>query len=44
MRGDHALGEFVATQVPISLSSGESEFYALLRAAVEAKFLKNLSE
>ena len=25
-----------------SLSSGESEFYALLRAAVEAKFLRNL--
>ena len=42
MRGDHPLGEFVATQVPISISSGESEFYALLRAAVEAKFLKNL--
>ena len=42
MRGDHALGEVVATQVPTSLSSGESEFYALLRAADEAKFLRNL--
>ena len=36
------LCEFVATEVPLSISSGESEFYALLRAAVEAKFLHNL--
>ena len=42
MRGPHNLGEFVATQVPISMSSGESEFYALLRAAVEARFLTYL--
>lgn len=42
MRGPHNVGDFVATQVPISLSSGESEFYALLRAAVEAKFLYTL--
>ncbi len=42
MRGPHNLGEFVSTQVLISISSGESEFYGLLRAAVEAKFLGNL--
>jgi hypothetical protein len=32
----------VATQVPISISSGESEFYALVRGCVELKFLNNL--
>ena len=42
MRDPHNLGEFVATQVPLSISSGEREFYGLLRAVVEAKFLKNL--
>ena len=42
MLGDHNLGEFVATQVPISISSGESEFYGIVRAAVEPKFLNNL--
>ena len=32
----------MATQVPISISSGESEFYALVRGCVELKFLNNL--
>lgn len=41
MRGPHNLGEFVATQVPISISSGGSEFYSLLRAAAEVKFVRN---
>ena len=41
-RGPHNLGEFVATQIPISISSGESEFYALVRGCVELKFLNNL--
>ena len=41
-RGPHNLGEFVATQLPISISSGESEFYALVRGCVELKFLNNL--
>lgn len=42
MRGPHNLGEFVATQIPISISSGESEFYAIVRAVIEAKFVFNL--
>ena len=39
MRGPHNLGEFVATQVLISISSGESEFYACGKMIAHLLFL-----
>ena len=42
MYGDHFLKMNCSTQVPIALSSGESEWYALTRAGCAVIGLKNL--
>ncbi len=40
--GRHLLESYCAGQQAVVLSSGEAEFYAVIRAAVEAKFIANL--
>ena len=42
MMGQHVIQTVVLTQGVVALSSGESEFYGHVRAAVEAVFLRNL--
>ena len=44
MHGKHLLGFISKTQALVSLSSGESEWYALVKGAVEALYLKHFAE
>ena len=44
MRGRHLLNEIILTQPNVAISSGESEFHGLVRAAVEACYVKNVYE
>ena len=41
-RGSHIVSDLSATQPVVSLSSGESEFYAIVRGITIALFLRNL--
>lgn len=41
-KGNHILSELSQTQDVVALSSGESEFIGIVRAAIEALYLRNL--
>ena len=44
LRGPHNVGDVVLTQPLVSISSGESELYSMIRGAIEALYLRNVIE